>query len=188
MKIGYARIDSSNENLENQLQALKQAGCRWVFREHVFRNSKSSQKRTEFERMLLKIKAGDVVVVQKLDRIGQSLEQLTELLEFFDEQKIGFVSLYDKIDTTGSEWNAIIPLLKAILEFNRNLKSASTKSGLQRAKNRGIRLGKKPGLSEETKQKAQKAKKLYKKDGLSIKRICLTLEISRSTFYRYINY
>jgi len=136
--------------------------------------------------MFGKVRQGDVVVIQKLDRLGRSLPHLIELVEYFKENKIGFVSLSDCFDTTTSQGKLLFNLMGAIAEFERDLISERTKDGLRHAKSKGVKLGKRPGLSKEAENKARAAEVMYKKEQKSVTEICRQLEISRSTFYRYI--
>ncbi len=183
MKIGYARVSTLDQDLGRQVAALKKAGCKLIFEEHI---SGASRNRPELERMFGKVRAGDTVVIQKLDRLGRSLQHLIELVEYFKKSKIGFVSLSDNFDTTSSQGKLLFNIMGAIAEFERDLISERTKDGLRHAKSKGIRLGKRPGLSKEGENKARAAEVMYKKEKKSVAEICRQLEIGRSTFYRYL--
>ena len=78
MKIGYGRVSTLEQNLDLQLQALKKAGCRRIFQEKI---SAGARNRPEFQRMLDQIRAGDTIVVWKLDRLARSTRDLLETME-----------------------------------------------------------------------------------------------------------
>ena len=82
MKIGYARVSTIEQNLDLQLRALEKAGCKKIFREKV---SGASRERPQFQRMLDQIRAGDTIVVWKLDRLARSTRDLLETMEAIRE-------------------------------------------------------------------------------------------------------
>jgi DNA invertase Pin-like site-specific DNA recombinase len=107
-------------------------------------------------------------------------------VDHFKENKIGFVSLSDNFDTTTSQGKLLFNIMGAIAEFERDLISERTKDGLRHAKSKGIKLGKRPGLSKEGHNKARAAEVMYNKENKSVAEICRQLDIGRSTFYRYL--
>ena len=90
MKVGYARVSTIEQNLDLQLQALKKAGCQKIYREKM---SGATRQRPEFQRMLDQIRAGDVVVVWKLDRLARSTRDLLETIETIREAGAKFRSI-----------------------------------------------------------------------------------------------
>ena len=126
MKIGYARVSTDDQDLGRQLQALRKAGCKMIFQENV---SGANRNRPELDKMLAKLRPGDVIVIQKLDRLGRSLQHLIELVDHFRENKVGFVSLSDNFDTTTSQGKLLFNIMGAIAEFERDLISERTKDG-----------------------------------------------------------
>ena len=97
MKIGYARVSTGDQSIYMQKQALKQAGC-----EKVFSDTASGVRtdRTGLDNAMNQLRAGDTLVVWKLDRLGRSLLNLIQLIKLLKEKKIGFQSLQESIDTT----------------------------------------------------------------------------------------
>ncbi len=117
MKIGYARVSTQDQNLELQIEALKKFGC-----EEIFKEKKSAVKeRPELEKMLMHLRAGDVVVVWKLDRLGRSLEHLIDLVTGFREKNVEFVSLNDSIDTTTIQGRLTFNIFASFAEFEREI-------------------------------------------------------------------
>jgi DNA invertase Pin-like site-specific DNA recombinase len=185
MKIGYARVSTADQELGRQVQALKKYGCKIIFEE---KGSGAKKDRPELDKMLAKLRPGDVVVIQKLDRLGRSLRHLIDLLEIFRKSEVGFVSLSDSFDTTTSQGKLLFNIMGAIAEFERDLISERTKDGLKFAKSKGVKLGKRAGLSEKAQNTAMAAEGFYLKENLSVSEICRKLKIGRSTFYRYMEY
>lgn len=179
MIIGYARVSTNEQNLDGQLDLLKKHGCERIFQEHA---SGAKSTRPELDRMLDQLRAGDVVIVVKLDRISRSAKHIIELSEKFEELGVDFVSINDQIDTTTPTGRFFFRLMASYAELERDLIVERTKLGLAAARARG-RKGGRPKASEET---IKAAKSMYKAGDLSIAEICNTLNISKSTLYRYL--
>jgi DNA invertase Pin-like site-specific DNA recombinase len=95
--IGYARVSTTDQNAQLQVDALTAAGCERVFTDKA---SGSLASRPQLDRMLDHLREGDVVVVWRLDRLGRSLKNLIALVEDLAERGVGFRSLSESIDTT----------------------------------------------------------------------------------------
>lgn len=179
--VGYTRVSTDDRNLSLQLDAPKAAG-----REKIFRDAASGTKaeRPGLMQALEYVRAGDSLVVWRLDRLGRSLTQLIDLMTQLDSRSIGFRSLTEQIDTTTSGGKLIFHIFGALAEFERNLIRERTMAGLAAARARG-RQGGRPKLPE-TDRKIQMARKLYADQSNSITDICKTLGVSRATLYRYL--
>ena len=182
MLIGYARISTQDQTLDLQWDALKQAGCGRIYTDTA---SGATIERKGLDQALVQFRAGDTLVVWRLDRLGRSLPHLIETITQLEQEGIGFRSLTENIDTTTSGGKLIFHIFGALAEFERNLIRERTMAGLAAARARG-RLGGRPKLSPDNK-KAELAKSLYKDRDRSVIDICQALHISRATFYRYIN-
>lgn len=145
MKIGYARVSTEDQLQDAQLDALNSAGCERVYRESY---SGQSKNRPELERMIDALREGDIVVVQRLDRLGRSLKDLIELLDGFKQQGVQFISLNENIDTTTAVGELAFHMIGSIAQFERRLISERTKAGLDAARARGRKGGRKPKLTE----------------------------------------
>lgn len=139
MLIGYARISTTDQNLDLQLDALKAAGCERVYQDEGISGAKA--KRPGLESALKRLRRDDVLVVWKLDRLGRSMRHLIELTTMFDAEGIGFRSLSDAIDTSTPGGKLYFHLMGAFAEFERNLISERTKAGMAAAKARGVKMG-----------------------------------------------
>ena len=191
MKIGYARVSTADQNLGLQLDALQKIECEQIFQEI----QSAVKERPELEKMLGILRKGDIVVVWKLDRLGRSLRHLVDLMDIFKEKGVEFVSLNDNIDTTTSQGRLIFNLFASFAEFERELIRDRTIAGLKRARENGRIGGKKKGLSAEAKDKAFAAlsltegnNKLPRDNRLSIDDIAKTMNLSRATYYRYMDW
>ena len=97
MRIGYARVSTKDQSLDLQVDALRDAGCEQVFQEVA---SGAKTARPALDDLLSRLRAGDVLVIWKLDRLGRSLKHLVTLTAELMEREVGLVSLNDPIDTT----------------------------------------------------------------------------------------
>lgn len=152
MKIGYARVSTDEQNEDSQIDSLESAGCERIYIEKC---SGKSKQRPELERMIDALREGDIVVVQRLDRLGRSLKDLIELLDGFKEQGIKFISLNESIDTTTAVGELAFHMIGAIAQFERRLISERTKAGLKAARARGRKGGRKAKLTASDIKKAQ---------------------------------
>tara|TARA_Y100001968_G_scaffold188629_1_gene172956 strand:+ start:483 stop:1091 length:609 start_codon:yes stop_codon:yes gene_type:complete len=152
MKIGYARVSTDEQSDRAQIDALHQAGCERVYQE---RASGKSRQRPELERMIDALRTGDIVIVQRLDRLGRSLKDLIELLDGFKQQGVQFISLNESIDTTTAVGELAFHMIGSIAQFERRLISERTKAGLAAARARGRKGGRKAKLSLLDIKKAQ---------------------------------
>jgi len=155
MKVGYARVSTRDQNLDLQLEALKNSGCEEIFSEKI----SAVKERPELEKMISILRKGDIVIVWKLDRLGRSLRHL-----IFREKGVEFISLNDNIDTTTIHGRLIFNIFASFAEFERELISERTKAGLEAARKKGRVGGRKPGLNKESQNKAYMAYALTETD------------------------
>ncbi len=132
--IGYARVSTSDQNLELQLDALKEAGCRRVFEETA---SGTNKARPQLLAALDFLRPGDTLVVWKLDRLARSVQQLIEIIEQLHKRGCGFRSLTEAIDTTTAGGRLIFHIFGALAEFERSIIRERTIAGLEAARARG---------------------------------------------------
>src|SRR3954470_24960993 len=181
MLIGYARISTADQTLDLQLDALEKAGCDQIFTDTV---SGTKAERKGLTEALSHLRAGDTLVVWRLDRLGRSLRHLIDTITKLHERGIGFKSLQENIDTTTSGGKLVFHIFGALAEFEREIIRERTNAGLTAARARGKLGGRPKALSES---KAEMARQLYADRTHSIAEICQTLGISRTTFYRYVS-
>ncbi len=180
MLIGYARVSTQDQNLDLQLDALERAGAEKVFSDVA---SGAKTARPGLDQALSHVREGDTLIVWKLDRLGRSIRHLIDTIKLLAEQKIGFKSLQESIDTTTSGGRLVFHIFCSLAEFERDLIRERTNAGLQSARARGKKGGRPKSLSDKQRQQAIT---LLKDSANSIADICKTLKISRSTLYRHV--
>ena len=149
---GYARVSTDGQTLDAQVAQLKGAGAEKVFREKV---SGARADRPELTRLLRALSPGDVVLVTRLDRLARSTRDLLNTLAAIADKQAGFRSLNDTwADTTTPHGRLMLTVLGGLAEFEREMIRARTGEGRQRAKDRGVRLGRKPKLTAHQKREA----------------------------------
>ena len=183
MLVGYARVSTTDQTLSLQKDALEQANCDKLFTDTV---SGVKAERKGLDEALDYVRAGDTLVVWRLDRLGRSLPHLIDTMAQLDARNIGFRSLTENIDTTTSGGRLIFHIFGALAEFERDLIKERTTAGLQAARKRG-RLGGRPNLLSA--RKIALLQELYEGKGekeRSIKEICRSRNISKTTLYRHV--
>lgn len=146
-RIGYARVSTQDQKLDMQIDALKAAACNRVFRDKGISGGKAS--RPGLNKALAILKPGDVLVVFKLDRLGRSVQHLSDLLARFHNEGIHFCSLAEGINTTTPGGKLIYHVFAAVAEFQRDMIRENTTLGLAAAKKRGKTIGRPYALSPD---------------------------------------
>jgi DNA invertase Pin-like site-specific DNA recombinase len=182
MLIGYARVSTQDQTLDLQTDALTQAGCEKLFTDTM---SGVKAERPGLQEAMHHLRAGDTLVVWRLDRLGRTLKHLIATVTELSDHEIGFRSLQEHIDTTTSGGKLIFHIFGALAEFEREVIRERTNAGLQAARARG-RLGGRPTLQSRDPKKVALAKTLYAGRNMPVSEICAQLQIGKSTLYRYL--
>jgi DNA invertase Pin-like site-specific DNA recombinase len=187
MRIGYGRVSTRDQHPEAQHDALAAAGCEQIFIETA---SGKLARRPQLEKALLSAnRAGDQLVVTKLDRLGRSLEHLIELSRQLQEREVDLVVLDQGVDTSTPIGRLFFQIIGAIAEFEHALMSERTMDGLAAARARGRTGGQKPKLGT---RQIQLARQMYDETGEDGKRrhtvamIAAEFGVSRPTIYRHL--
>lgn len=144
MFIGYARVSKiDQQDTRAQVKALKEAGCKRIFEESA---SGGRWDRPQLHRALDQVRAGDVLVTWKLDRLSRSLKDLLHILEKLTEVGADFRSLTENVDSTVPAGKMLLSMLGAFAEFERSMVRERTRMGLQSARERGRIGGRKPKI------------------------------------------
>lgn len=151
MIIGYARVSTEDQNLDDQLDALKAAGAGRIFADRI---TGTARNRPELDRLLDQLRQGDVITVTKYDRLARSLRDLLDIVDTIQAQGAGFRFLAEYIDTTTPAGRLVFHVFASIAQLERERISERTKEGLDAARKRG-RLGGKPPLALSVAQKAE---------------------------------
>jgi DNA invertase Pin-like site-specific DNA recombinase len=185
MKFGYARVSTKDQHLELQLDALTKAGCEKIYQDIA---SGARTERPALNEVINNLRAGDVLVIWKLDRLGRSLNHLIGLVNDLMERNIGLQSLHDPIDTTTAQGRLSFNLFASLAEFERDLIRERTQAGLSAARARGRKGGRPKGIPQKAQATACAAETLYKEGRLTVNEISEKLGIAKSTLYAYLRY
>ena len=182
MTVGYARVSTHEQFLENQIHLLKEFGCEKIYTDIA---SGAREERTGLKEMTSYLRPGDMVVVYKIDRIFRSLKNLVEMVEYFNRHQIQFKSLTEpEFDTTSSNGRFLLQIFGAVAEFERSLIGERTRLGLVNARKRKKLLGRPKGAKKETVEKYHYAQHLYDAKSIAIDKACKMAGISKTSFYR----
>ena len=140
--LGYARVSTEDQATDAQTDELSAAGCATIYQEH---GSGASRARPELARLMREIRAGDVLVVVRLDRLARSVSHLLDVIERLEAEGAHFRSLRDPIDTSTPQGMFSLQVLGAVAQLERALISERTKAGIKAARARG-KLPGNPGL------------------------------------------
>ena len=175
---GYARVSTNGQSLDSQIAQLEAAGCVRVFQEKV---SGARQDRIELRKLVRMLRAGDIVLVTRLDRLARSTRDLLNILAALNEKRAAFRSLGDLwADTTTAHGRLMLTVLGGLAEFERELIRARTAEGRARVVAMGVRLGRKPKLNQDQRREAYRRKRA----GEGIASIALAFDVSQSTILR----
>lgn len=177
MRIGYARVSTEDQSLEAQLAELRAAGCTEIYSEHA---SGKRDNRAELANALRALRKGDTLVVTRLDRLGRSLSHLIKTVADLGAREIGFESRAEEIDTGSATGALSFHIFAAFAQFERQLISERTKSGLAEARKRGKQGGRKASM---TIAQLRTAKRLLDDPKISSTEVAKTYGVSRSTLY-----
>jgi DNA invertase Pin-like site-specific DNA recombinase len=187
MRIGYGRVSTRDQHPEAQYDALTAAGCEQVFLDTA---SGKLARRPELDKALLSAnRAGDQLVITKLDRLGRSLEHLIDLSKKMQERGVDLVVLDQSINTSTPLGRMFFQILGSIAEFEHALMSERTRDGLAAARARGQSGGQKPKLGP---RQVKLAREMYEEKGPDGKRahtvehIAQEFGVSRPTIYRHL--
>ena len=133
MRVGYARVSTQEQTLDLQTDALQRSGCDRVFTDKV---SGMKAHKPQFELMMSYLRAGDTIVIWKLDRLGRSTRGLIELVEGLSQKGIHLVSLNDPIDTTSPGGLLVFQIFCALTEHERNVIVQRTRNAREDTNNR----------------------------------------------------
>jgi DNA invertase Pin-like site-specific DNA recombinase len=185
MKIGYARVSTKDQTLDLQVDALEKAGCIKVLTEIM---SGAHAERPVLNKLMDSLRAGDVLIIWKLDRLGRSLQHLIEIVNDLLTREVGLKSLNDAIDTTTAQGRLTFNIFASLAEFERDVTRERTNAGLVAARARGRKGGRPKGIANGAEQIACAAETLYREGKLSSQQIADRLSISKSTLYSYLRY
>lgn len=178
--VGYARVSSTGQSLDVQLDILQATGCTKVFQE---KRSGRDGKRPELARCIEYVREGDVLLVTKLDRLARSTEDLYATTRKLKDKGVGFRCVdTPELDTTTKSGKVLLGVLALIAEFEADIRHERQMEGIAKAKERGVAFGRQPKLTEE--QVAELRQR--RKDGELIKDLMSAYRLSKASVYRML--
>jgi DNA invertase Pin-like site-specific DNA recombinase len=176
MLIGYARVTSTGQSLDLQVEALTAAGCEKIYREK--RSGRTAADRTELARTLDQLRGGDTLVVCRLDRLARSVSDLHRIIEQLNAAGVLFRCLQQGgVDTATSTGKLMLAILGAVAEFENDIRRERQRDGIERAKDRGVYQGRPPSIDAAAIQ-------ALRNEGLGPSAIARKLGIARASVYR----
>ena len=182
MLLGYARVSTEDQNLDRQIDQLKDLGISMV---NIYTEKMTGTKRDQpvLLNLLEYARTGDEIVVTDLTRISRSTKDLISLVEDLGKRGINLKSLKESwLDTGTAQGKLMFTIIAGLSQFERDLISERTKEGLKSARARG-RTGGRPSIKQEN---VTKALKLYDTQNVAIQDICEMCNLSKNTLYNYI--
>ena len=178
--VGYARVSSTGQSLEVQLERLLDAGCERIYQE---KRSGKTADRPEFKACMNYLREDDTLVITRLDRLARSVWHLSQLAKGFEEEGIQLIILDQNIDTSTSTGRLMFNMLAAIAEFESDLRAERQAEGIQKAKENGVRFGRPPKLTDEIRAEIINQRQA----GSTINQIAKAFSIGQATVYRVLS-
>ena len=178
-KVGYARVSSTGQSLELQLDKLKGAGCTKVFQEKL---SGSTAQRPQFKACMEYLREGDYLVITRLDRLARSVLNLSKMLSRFEGEGIHLCVLDQNIDTSTSSGKLLFNMLAAVAEFENALRRERQAEGIERAKTNKVKFGRRSKLTDDLIAKIA----ADKESGIPMDELKNRYKLSNATLYRAI--
>lgn len=179
---GYARVSTVDQNPDLQHAALHAAGCQRIFTDHGVSGTRAS--RPDLDKMLEHLRDGDEVVVWKLDRLGRNTRNLLALIDDLEHRGVHFRSITEGISTTGPMGRAMLTVMSAFAQLERDQLAERTRAGMAAAAEHGRKAGRREVTAAHAKVK--RARDL-KAQGLTPADIGKIIGASRATVYRYLS-
>ncbi len=177
--VGYARVSSTSQNLDSQMDAMNQAGCTKTFTD---KDSGEKSSRPGWEALLAYIRPGDVLVITELSRMSRSLMHLLQIVQELEERKVELKSLRENIDTSTATGRGFLSIMGVIAQMEREIKAERAAAGRAAAKARG-KTGGRPLTDPD---KLEQARILYQNSDKSAAQVCKLFGFSRRTLFDYI--
>ncbi len=177
--IGYARVSSTGQKLEVQLDKLTNHGCDRIFRE---KKSGTTTARNKWKECMQYLRTGDTLVITKLDRLARSMVDLTAITDELNKKDVELIVLDQKIDTTTPEGKLLFHMLGAVAEFETEIRAERQRDGIAKALEKGTRFGAKAKLTPEqlTEMRQKRA------EGVLIRELMAEYGLSKASVYRLL--
>jgi DNA invertase Pin-like site-specific DNA recombinase len=180
-KIGYARVSTTDQNPQLQLDALAGEGC---LKTYVDTATGTRADRPQWTACLADLRPGDTLIIWKIDRLGRNLRDLIDIVTSLDTRGVGVKSLTNGIvDTTTAHGRLVFGMFALMAEYEAALITERTQAGLAAARARGRTGGRKPKMTPELVDKAQR---MYDSRRFTMAEIATTCQVTPMTIYRHI--
>ena len=181
MIYGYARVSTTDQSLDSQIDELNRAGVGVLLKD--IGSGKAKSNRPNLERLKGLLKEGDTLIIYRLDRLGRSMAELIEWMDFLKEQGIIFKSLTEAINTDTASGKLTFHIFAMLAEYERNLIRERTSIGLAAARARGRNGGRKKKLNQ---LQADQLKEDHKSGKFTVSELLRKHQLSRASFYEYL--
>lgn len=175
---GYARVSTSQQSLDVQVNALKQAGVK-ANRIFTDKATGSNVDREGLSLLRIKVEEGDIIMVKRLDRLGRDTVDMIQLIKEFDQLGVAIRFLDDGISTEGTMGKMIVTILSAVAQAERQRILERTNEGRIEAMAKGVKFGRKRTINRDKVIS-------MRSQGISAGQIASTLKIGRSTVYKLL--
>lgn len=177
---GYARVSTTDQSLDHQIDALRQAGCEAIYTEKM---SGARNDREQLKKLCYSLQPGDTVIVTRLSRVSRSSRDTMKLMDALAEVGVRFRTLNEAIDTATSTGKLFLAILASLAESDRENIVAATNAGLAAARARGKKGGRPPAIDTE---KAKLILDYIDRMSLDIVRTAKLLDVSKRTIQRFL--
>ncbi len=185
MTFAYARVSTLKQNFDSQIDFLEKHGYDEIFIDKI---TGVDFNREGLNLLLSKIRAEDILLVWRLDRLGRSMLEVLKITEKLKKNNVHIVSINDSVDTRTPTGNLMLGLMATFSEYERDLLKERQKAGQLARKRRGLPTGRKKGIAETDKNKVQMVKALFAVEKYTISKIMEMVNIkSKTTFYKYLD-
>ena len=177
-RIGYARVSTADQDLAPQLDVLRARGCEPIYSEHA---SGKHADRPELAQAMKALRAGDTLVVWRLDRLGRSLPDLIATVNELAGRGVAFESVTEAIDTTTASGKLVFNIFASLADFERHLIGERTRAGLAAGRAR-VRMGWRPPAL--TSRQLREARLLLTDPDATVTAVAERYGVSRTTLYK----
>ena len=179
-RAGYARVSSTGQSLEVQLEKLNQATCDRIYQE---KRSGRNADRPEFQSCINYLREGDTLIITRLDRLARSVVHLAQLAKRFQSESIDLLVLDQNIDTSTSTGRLMFNMLASIAEFENDLRTERQAEGIAKARENGVKFGRPAKVTDTMKQDIY-SRRLA---GATIGQLAKEFSLGEATIYRALN-
>lgn len=179
-RVGYARVSSTGQSLEVQLEKLSQAECDRIYQE---KRSGRTADRPEFQACMNYLREGDTLIITRLDRLARSVAHLAQLAKRFQQESIDMLVVDQNIDTSTSNGRLMFNMLASIAEFENDLRTERQAEGIAKAKENGVKFGRPAKLTDA------KREEIYSRRmaGATIGQLAKEFRLGEATIYRALS-